>query len=86
VRERWKISFLLSVSLLLPIHAIAQMPDRKAAVIADDTARCTAWANAFRRGVPSARVVLIPNADHHVYLTNETQVIAEMQEFLASLH
>jgi non-heme chloroperoxidase len=51
-----------------------------------DTARCTAWANAFRRGVPSARVVLIPNADHYVYLTNEAQVIAEMNEFLASLH
>jgi non-heme chloroperoxidase len=64
----------------------ANPPDRKAALIADDTGRCTAWANAFRRGVPSARVVLIPNADHYVYLTNETQVIAEMNEFLASLH
>jgi non-heme chloroperoxidase len=64
----------------------ANEPDRKAALIADDSARCTAWANAFRRGVPSARVVLIPNADHYVYLTNETQVIAEMNEFLASLH
>jgi non-heme chloroperoxidase len=63
----------------------ANEPDRKAALIADDSARCTAWANAFRRGVPSARVVLIPNADHYVYLTNETQVIAEMNEFLASL-
>ena len=64
----------------------ANEPERKAASIADDTARCTAWANAFRRGVPSARVVLIPNADHYVYLTNETQVIAEMNEFLGSLH
>jgi non-heme chloroperoxidase len=64
----------------------ANEPDRKAALIADDTARCTAWANAFRGGVPSARVVLIPNSDHYVYLTNETQVIAEMNEFLASLH
>jgi non-heme chloroperoxidase len=64
----------------------ANEADRKAALIANDTARCTAWANAFRRGVPSARVVLIPNADHYVYLTNETQVIAEMNEFLASLH
>jgi non-heme chloroperoxidase len=63
----------------------ANEPERKAALISDDTARCTAWANAFRRGVPSARVVLIPNADHYVHLTNETQVIAEMNEFLASL-
>nr|WP_246374212.1 alpha/beta hydrolase [Edaphobacter lichenicola] len=64
----------------------ANEPDRKAALIADDTGRCTNWANVLRRGVPSARVVLIPNADHYVYLSNETQVIAEMKEFLASLH
>jgi non-heme chloroperoxidase len=73
----------------LAIYACPHNWDRfpaNAALIADDTARCTAWANAFRRGVPSARVVLIPNADHYVYLTNETQVIAEMNEFLASLH
>jgi pimeloyl-ACP methyl ester carboxylesterase len=55
-------------------------------LIADDTARCTAWADPFRRGVPSARVVLIPNAEHYLYLTSETQVIAEMNEFLASLY
>jgi non-heme chloroperoxidase len=64
----------------------ANEPDRKAALIADDTARCTAWADPFRRGVPSARVVLIPNAEHYLYLTSETQVIAEMNEFLASLY
>jgi non-heme chloroperoxidase len=60
--------------------------DRKAALLADDQARCTAWANAFSRGVPSARIVLIPNADHYVYLTNEPQVVREMNEFLATLH
>jgi len=64
----------------------ANDPTRKAALLADDTARCTAWADAFGRGVPSARIVRIPNADHYVYLSNETQVIAEMNGFLASLH
>jgi len=59
---------------------------RKAALIADDKARCTAWANAFSHGVPSARIVLIPNADHYVYLSNEAQVVAEMKAFLATLH
>ena len=58
---------------------------RKAALVADDKARCNVWAEAFRRGVPGARVVLIPNADHYVYLSNARQVIAEMNGFLAEL-
>lgn len=64
----------------------ASDPARKAALVVEDTARCTAWADAFSRGVPSARVVRIPNADHYVYLTNETQVVREMNGFLTSLH
>lgn len=64
----------------------ANQPERKAALIADDKARCTAWADAFRHGVPTARIVLIPNADHYVYLSNEAQVVAEMDAFLAKLH
>ena len=59
--------------------------DRKTALIADDRARCTRWADNFRQGVPTARIVLIPNADHYVYLTNEAQVVAEMTAFLARL-
>ncbi len=59
--------------------------DRKTALIADDRARCTRWADSFRQGVPTARIVLIPNADHYVYLTNEAQVVAEMTAFLARL-
>jgi non-heme chloroperoxidase len=43
------------------------------------------WAESFRRGVPSARIVLIPNADHYVYLSNEVQVIAAMNAFLDRL-
>jgi non-heme chloroperoxidase len=37
-------------------------------------------------GVPSARVVRIPNVDHYVYLTNEAQAVREMNGFLASLY
>lgn len=58
---------------------------RKAALIADDKARCTAWADTFKNGVPGARIVLIPNADHYLYLSNEAQVITEMNAFLSSL-
>jgi non-heme chloroperoxidase len=59
---------------------------RKTALIADDKARCTEWADNFRRGVPSAHIVMIPNADHYVYLSNEAQVVTEMNAFLDTLH
>ena len=61
-------------------------PLRKAARLAADTAGCNAQAEAFRRGVPSARVVRIANADHYVHRSNEAQVIDEMKKFLDGLH
>jgi pimeloyl-ACP methyl ester carboxylesterase len=69
-------------------HNWDRLPDNagKAALIADDKTRCAAWADAFSRGVPSARIVLIPNADHYVYLSNAAQVITEMKAFLTTLH
>lgn len=69
-------------------HNWDRLPDspRKTALIADDKARCTRWADNFRQGVPSARIVIIPNADHYVYLSNEAQVVTEMNMFLATLH
>lgn len=60
--------------------------DRKTALLTDDKARCTRWVDNFKRGVPSARIVVIPNADHYVYLSNAAQVVAEMNAFLATLH
>jgi pimeloyl-ACP methyl ester carboxylesterase len=59
---------------------------RKAARLSADTARCSAQAEAFSHGVPSASVVRIANADHYVYRSNEAQVIKEMKEFLDRLH
>jgi non-heme chloroperoxidase len=69
-------------------HNWDRLPDspRKTALIADDKARCTRWADNFRRGVPSAHIVMIPNADHYVYLSNEAQVVAEIDAFLDKLH
>jgi pimeloyl-ACP methyl ester carboxylesterase len=68
-------------------HNWDRLPDspRKTALIADDKARCTRWADNFRQGVPSAHIVMIPNADHYVYLSNEAQVVAEMNAFLDKL-
>jgi pimeloyl-ACP methyl ester carboxylesterase len=67
-------------------HNWDRLPDspRKTALIADDKSRCTRWADNFR-GVSSARIVMIPNADHYVYLSNEAQVVREMNDFLAKL-
>lgn len=45
----------------------------------------TARATAFEKGVPSARVVRIPNATHYVFESNETDVLREMNAFLARL-
>ncbi|MGH7619781.1 MAG: alpha/beta fold hydrolase [Gemmatimonadaceae bacterium] len=42
-------------------------------------------AREFERGVPTARVVRIPNARHDVFRSNETQVLSEMRAFIATL-
>jgi pimeloyl-ACP methyl ester carboxylesterase len=60
-------------------------PKAKAAVIENDRETTSAQANAFQAGVPSARVVRIPNADHFVFRSNESEVIHEMNAFLAGL-
>jgi len=42
-------------------------------------------AKAFENGVPSARVVRLPHANHYVFLSNEADVLREMNAFLATL-
>jgi non-heme chloroperoxidase len=42
-------------------------------------------AAAFQAGVPSARVVLLENASHDVFQSNESEVLREMNEFIKSL-
>jgi non-heme chloroperoxidase len=36
--------------------------------------------------VPTAHVVIIPNADHYVYISNAEQVVTEINAFLARFH
>ena len=40
---------------------------------------------AFETGVPAARVVRVPNADHYVFKSNEAEVEREMKDFLSKL-
>jgi pimeloyl-ACP methyl ester carboxylesterase len=40
---------------------------------------------AFRTGVPSARVIPLPDADHYIYQSNEADVLREINLFVSSL-
>jgi non-heme chloroperoxidase len=39
----------------------------------------------FEAGVPSAQVVGIPNADHYVFKSNESEVLKDMDNFISAL-
>jgi non-heme chloroperoxidase len=60
-------------------------PSAKTAMVTADSTHCTAQRNAFQAGVPSARVVNLPNADHYVFNSNEADVLREMNDFLTKL-
>jgi hypothetical protein len=52
-----------------------------AAAKARNNAKSEAQAKAFEKGVPTARVVRLPNADHFVFTSNEGDVLREMKCF-----
>jgi pimeloyl-ACP methyl ester carboxylesterase len=70
-------------------HDLGPMPEYNAAgraamakLMADHT---TTHRSEFEAGVPSAQVVSIPNADHYVFKSNESEVLKEMDKFIAAL-
>ncbi|MEX2285295.1 MAG: alpha/beta hydrolase [Gemmatimonadota bacterium] len=56
----------------------------RAAAAAADSVR-TLQANAFEKGVPSARVVRVAGATHFLFLSNEADVLREIHTFIRSL-
>ena len=58
---------------------------RHAAVAAADLERQTRLANAFEAGVPTAKVVRLPNANHYIFRSNEAEVFRAMNDFLDKL-
>jgi non-heme chloroperoxidase len=60
-------------------------PKAREAMQAMDTRDTERQAEAFERQVPSAHVVRIPNADHYVFLSNEADVIREINTFVNAL-
>ena len=69
-------------------HNPANLPplaaDKKAEFLALDQARSAAQAKAFEK-LKSAKVVILPNADHYVFFSNEQEVEKAMKDFLASI-
>jgi len=49
----------------------------------DDDVHAVEQAAAFEKGLPSAHVVRLKNADHFVFRSNEADVLREMNSFLA---
>jgi non-heme chloroperoxidase len=60
-------------------------PAAKASAVASDLAHCSAQADAFTAGIPSAHVVRVADADHYIFNSNEADVIREMNAFLEKL-
>ena len=63
-------------------------PDQRAkmeALVAETQARMEKQVAAFRKGVPDSRVVLLPGANHFVFLSNEAEVLREMKAFIQKL-
>jgi pimeloyl-ACP methyl ester carboxylesterase len=60
-------------------------PAARAAAEASDLSRAGAQADAFEKGISSARVVRLPHANHYVFLSNEADVLREMNAFIGRL-
>jgi pimeloyl-ACP methyl ester carboxylesterase len=72
-----------------PWYAENPDPDIRRAIAdfsAKETALTEKQVTAFEEGVPSARVVRLPHANHLVFASNEADVLREMRAFLASLN
>jgi pimeloyl-ACP methyl ester carboxylesterase len=60
-------------------------PKARQALIMDDFARTSAQADAFQAGIPGSRVVRLPNASHMIFVSNEADVLREINAFLVKL-
>jgi non-heme chloroperoxidase len=73
----------LAIYALEPVSGQADSPDRAAAEARNQMKRDQAAA--FQVGVPSARVVRLDNASHDVFLSNEAEILREMDNFIRTL-
>ena len=68
-----------------PILAIYALPHAPGTGDAALDVKGEAIAKAFEAALPNARVVRIPQANHYLFLSNEADVLREMEAFLVSL-
>ena len=68
-----------------PGNMFKDNPTARAAFIAANNKNTEQQAVAFERQVPSAHVVRIANANHYVFISNEADVLREMNAFIATL-
>lgn len=71
--------------LPVPVLAIYALPHAGQQRDPTADAKAEALAKAFEKGVPTARVVRIPNANHFVFRSHEADVLREMDAFIAGL-
>jgi hypothetical protein len=77
----------------VPVLAIYAIPHNRgitdlaarAAADAEDMELSGVPAKAFESGVPSSRVVLLPHANHFIFISNESDVLREMFAFIGNL-
>jgi pimeloyl-ACP methyl ester carboxylesterase len=71
-------------------HQIGQGGDSGSAVPSEfeirDQIATEAQVKAFEKGIPSARIVRLPHANHYVFISNEADVLREMNAFIGTLH
>jgi pimeloyl-ACP methyl ester carboxylesterase len=66
----------------LAIYALPHAPGSGDAAL---DVKGEAIAKAFEAGLPNARVVRLPKANHFVFLSNQADVLREMEAFLGTL-
>jgi pimeloyl-ACP methyl ester carboxylesterase len=67
--------------------SFAQFSDReRTAIVAWRASLAAAQEKAFKAEAPSCRVVRIPDANHFIFISNEVEVLRDIDTFVASLH
>jgi len=66
-------------------HSDQPRPGLSAAFIAADNAFTTKQIAAFKKGQPKAHVIVIPHANHFVYMSNKDEVLRDIYTFVANL-
>jgi non-heme chloroperoxidase len=69
----------------LAIFAVPHANSGNPTLDARDLAITQTQSDAFEKGVPSARVVRLPQANHYIFISNEADVLREIDAFIARL-